>query len=302
MPWLVYAFSGPVLWALSTHFDKYLVERYFKKSDVAVLLVFTALIGLLTLPLICIFQPSVARLDPVSVAVIMFSGLLYMGAMLFYLRALQSEEASVVAPFFQAAPLFGYVLGYVVLGEALSRTQMAGGGLIVCGTLVVAIESGPGRGRFNSRLALMMLACAFSLAVSALIFKVFMLRADFWTTTFWTFAGEAVFGAGLLAIRSCRRQFSDLLRANTGALLAINGANELINLGGGIGNRYALMFAPLSIVQAIGSTTTLFIFAFGIAISALFPRLSQERLTAGDLARKGLAAILVVLGVVLVNG
>jgi hypothetical protein len=45
MPWLIYAFSGPVLWALSTHIDKYLVERYFKQGSVAVLMVFTAIIG-----------------------------------------------------------------------------------------------------------------------------------------------------------------------------------------------------------------------------------------------------------------
>ena len=37
MAWLFFAFSGPVLWAISTHFDKYLVERYFKHNDVAVL-------------------------------------------------------------------------------------------------------------------------------------------------------------------------------------------------------------------------------------------------------------------------
>jgi hypothetical protein len=51
MSWLPFAFSGPVLWAVSTHLDKYLVEKYFKNSNVAVLLIFTALIGLLTLPL-----------------------------------------------------------------------------------------------------------------------------------------------------------------------------------------------------------------------------------------------------------
>jgi hypothetical protein len=43
--WVVYAFSGPVLWAISVHLDKYLVERFFKHSDVAVLLLFTAFAG-----------------------------------------------------------------------------------------------------------------------------------------------------------------------------------------------------------------------------------------------------------------
>ena len=60
------------------------------------------------------------------------------------------------------------------------------------------------------------------------------------------FVGEAMFGCALLTIPAYRRQFATMLRVNTLALLSINGANELINLGGGLGNRYALMFAPLS--------------------------------------------------------
>lgn len=77
------------------------------------------------------------------------------------------------------------------------------------------------------------------------------------------------------------------LRVNTAALLSINGSNELINLGGGLGNRYALMFAPLSIVQAIGSTTTLFVFAFGVVLSVLWPRLGRDNLAARELVQKG---------------
>ena len=68
MSWLVFAFSGPVLWAISTHLDKYLVERFFKETDVAVLVVFTALIGLLLMPVIAAFDPSVLTRDVSSVA------------------------------------------------------------------------------------------------------------------------------------------------------------------------------------------------------------------------------------------
>src|ERR1700753_1186215 len=140
MAWLFFAFSGPVLWAISTHFDKYLVERYFKDNDVAVLLLFTAFIGLLTLPFIAYCEPTVFAPRPASIALIVLSGVLYMGAMLFYLHALQSEEASVVAPFFQAVPLFGYGLAYFILGERLSAWQLTGGALIVTGTLIVSLR------------------------------------------------------------------------------------------------------------------------------------------------------------------
>ena len=37
--WLALAFCGPVLWAASTHVDKYLVERFFKEIGVGTLLI-----------------------------------------------------------------------------------------------------------------------------------------------------------------------------------------------------------------------------------------------------------------------
>jgi len=305
------------------HLDKYLVERFFKQSNVAVLLVFTAFIGVLLLPFIWFYEPNVTAPAIGSIALIVLSGILYMGAMLLYLQALQSEEASVVAPFFQASPLFGYVLAYFVLGETLSARQMAGGAMIIGGALIVSIRfapslpaaadgardgaprdagvaATPGRG-FKARLAILMLACGFALALSGLIFKIFAIEVEFWTTTFWMFVGEGIFGVALLLITSYRRQFVAVLRANTVALLSINASNELINLGGGLGNRYALMFAPLSIVQAIGSTTTLFVFAFGILLSVLGPRFGRETLSRRELAQKAIAAVFVTLGVALVT-
>ena len=299
MHWLVYAFSGPVLWAASTHMDKYLVERYFKHSSVAVLLIFTALIGLIMLPFILYWQPAVLALGWKDAAVIAFSGILYMGAMYFYLQALQANEASVVAPFFQAGPLFGYALAYLVLGETLTHTQLGGGALIVTGGLLLSLH--PGGGRIRFKLVLLMLSAAFILAVSSVIFKLFAVRDEFWSTAFWTYLGEALYGFWLLALPAQRRQFFDLLRTNTGAVLSVNAANELINLGGGLGMRYALLLAPLSLVQAIGSTTTLFVFLFGVLLSLFLPGLGREELKVHDLAQKGVSALLIAAGVYLIN-
>jgi uncharacterized membrane protein len=305
MSWLFFAFSGPVLWAISVHLDKYIVERFFKQNNVAVLLLFTAFIGLALLPFIWFYEPTVLSPRLGAICLIMLAGVFYLTGMLFYLRALQSEEASVVAPFFQAGPLFGYVLGYFVLGETLTPRQFAGGALIVIGALFVSISFGSTRAAkrkaFNVRLAALMLACGFIMALTSLIFKVFALKVEFWTTVFWMFAGEAVFGAALLLIGPYRREFMALLRSNTAALLSINASNELINLGGGLGNRYALMFAPLSLVQAVGSTTTLFVFLFGVLLSLFFPRFGRENLAPWELVQKGAAAVFVAVGVALIT-
>lgn len=81
----------------------------------------------------------------------------------------------------------------------------------------------------------------------------------------------------------------------------INGANELINLGGGLGARYALLLAPLSLVQAIGGTTSLFVFLLGVALSIFFAAAGREDLSRGNLRQKGLSTLLIVGGVILLN-
>jgi uncharacterized membrane protein YdcZ (DUF606 family) len=75
----------------------------------------------------------------------------------------------------------------------------------------------------------------------------------------------------------------------------------LINVGGALGNRYALIFAPLALVQVVGTTTTLFVFVFGVLLTLLFPKISRENLSAREFAQKGIAAVLVVIGVALVS-
>ncbi|HVX99228.1 MAG TPA: DMT family transporter [Pseudorhodoplanes sp.] len=300
MSWLVFAFSGPVLWALSTHFDKYLVERYFKESNVAVLLIFTALTGLVFLPVVWFFEPRVLALDPSPIALMTASGVIYMSALFLYLRALQHEEASIVVPFAQAAPLFGYVLGYLILGEVLTPRQILGGGLIIGGALLTGLRLG-GPARFRVQTAALMVACALLMSLSSLTFKVFAISDDFWPTTFWMFAGQAVFGAVLLLVPDYRVGLAQMMRTNPGALIAINGVNELINLGGSLGTRYALLLAPLSIVQAVSGTTTIFVFLFGVLISAFLPSLGREDLSPRNLLQKGTSAALVALGVYLVN-
>lgn len=301
MNWLIYAFSGPVLWALSTHLDKYLLERYFKEGSVAVLMVFTAIIGALALPFVWLFQPSVVALDHVSMAAIAASGILYMSAIYFYLQALQTEEASTISPFFQAAGVFGLILGYFILGEQISNSQIIGVLLIIAGSVILSLRFGQGASQVKKQLVILMLFCALAISLSSLIFKFFAVRDEFWTTTFWNFFGQALFGLLLMLPAKNRKQFSEMIHANVGALLSVNLTNELINLGGNLGVRYTLLLAPLGVVQAISSTTSFFVLFFGVILSLFFPNLAREEISIGSLIQKIIATTLVVAGVLLIN-
>jgi hypothetical protein len=58
--------------------------------------------------------------------------------------------------------------------------------------------------------------------------------------------------------------------------------------------------APVALVSAVSSTTTLFVFGFGILLSMIAPRIAREDLSARNLLRKGIAALVVAAGVTMV--
>jgi len=118
---------------------------------------------------------------------------------------------------------------------------------------------------------LLMGGATFVLALSSVVFKFFAVQDAFWSTTFWTFVGEGLFGAGILAVPRYRKQFVHLFRRNPGAVIGVNAANELINLGGGLGVRYASLLAPVGLVSAISATSTFFVFLFGILLTLFSP-------------------------------
>ena len=299
--WLLYAFTGPLLWAVSTHIDKYLVDKYFQHSDTAVLIVFTALLGVVALPAIWLAEPGVLALPWLATCVMTVSGILYMGAMLFYLRAIQSEEASVVAPLFQANTVFTFLLGLVFLHELPRWQQLAGAALVVGGALGLSLDRELRLGRFKPRLVMLMCSATFVLALSSVVFKFFAVHDEFWSTTFWTFVGEGLFGAAILAVPRYRTQFIRLFRKNPGAVIGVNAANELINLGGGLGVRYASLLAPVALVSAISATSTFFVFLFGILLTLFFPRIGREDLSPRNVLQKGIGGVLIMTGVVLIQ-
>jgi hypothetical protein len=93
---------------------------------------------------------------------------------------------------------------------------------------------------------------------------------------------------------------SSLLHVDTGLVVSVNAANEAINLAGALAQRYALLLAPLSLVQGVGGTAPLFVF-LGVALALVYPPLGKEDLSPVSLVGKAVATGLVVARVSLVG-
>lgn len=279
MSWQLLAFLAPALWAASNHVDKYLVSRYFKAGGAGALVIFAGLTGLIIAGVILALNPGVLDVAGLNGLYALLSGLMLGVSYLPYLYALNEDEAAVVVPLQQVTPLFGFVLGYFCLGEALTGQQLAACLIIVAGSVFLTYEPRPaaGRSRIKWRVLGLAMLSSFLYAVTAFAFKLFALKEDYWSISFWQYLGLGLFGLILLAVAGkYRRLFMAMLRHNRVPIIGLNLGNELLNIGAKFLFNYAALMAPLALVMAAGNTQPLFVFAYGLILVKLCPRFSAE--------------------------
>src|SRR5262245_20283977 len=139
MHWISVALLAPACWAVGNHIDKYLLAKKLDRRGIGSLMICSALIGALAMPLILIVQPQVLGISLLHAVLIMLNGMLYVLGLLPYFHALQRDEASIVVPLFQTSAVFSFLLGLLVLGEDLTGWQLGAALLIICGSILIAL-------------------------------------------------------------------------------------------------------------------------------------------------------------------
>lgn len=302
MTWFLFTIISPVLNAAVNYIDKYLIEKVVEGRGVGSLIIFSALMGLPVAFLILLFGPNVFDISTKNALLIMFNGTLYVAWVLPYLYALEKDEASVVAPLFQLSSVLALVLGYFVLGEILSTTQLVGCFLILIGALGLTTEKSSAGFKLKlSPLFLIGISCFF-IALSGIIFKYVALEESFWTTSFWENIGIFLSSLVLFLVPSYRRQFLNVVRTNGPKIVALNTANESIVIIGKITLNYATLLAPVSVVYFVAEGfQPFFVLVYGIFLSIFFPKLTNENIQSSVIFRKLLAIVIMFVGTYLLS-
>lgn len=302
MPVLVLALIPPALFAVSNYLDKYLLSRYFAHQGNGALIIFSSLIGLVTLPVIMVMAPEVVATTTQDAVLMILNGMIYVLALLPYFSAMRDDDASVVAPLFQLIPVIGYGLGYIFLGETLAPMQLVAGSIILIGAFVIALEQTADRIRIRWRPLLLMALSSGLMALNSVLFKVFALDHTYWVTSFWGYAGLGLFGLGWLILTpQARREFKAVWQTNSLPALGLNTLNEVVNIMGMLVVNYALLLAPVALIFLAGAAQPLFILAIGILLTVLFPHVVRETMDRNTLIQKGIAIAILVVGAFLLD-
>jgi drug/metabolite transporter (DMT)-like permease len=300
MNWFLIAIGAPFLWALVNIADQYLIAKYSdkeKENSSGGLVLFSSLIGLVIAFFIAISTKGIFNVPALDILILMTSGLFTLIWIVLYLYALEIDDISNIVPWFLTVPVFGYIAGYLFLGETLTDMQIFGSVIVLFGTSIMSIDFASEKRRFKKKPVLYMLVACVLVALSGVMFKYVTIEDNFWVSSFWEYAGLGLTGLCLyMFVPKYRKEFMDMNRAGGRKIFALNTASELATVSGNLLTNFALLLAPVTMVYLVGSFQPAIVLMLTILSTKFFPHIVTENISKKVLIPKIIAIVIMIAG------
>jgi len=297
--WAVYTIIASFLWAFVNISDHYLVKKYSTgEKTTGGLVIFSSLIGLVISGAIAIFTPNLFNFSILDKILLIISGVFSVLWIILYLFAMEIEEVSVVAPWFLTVPVFGYIFGYLFLGETLTLHQQMGSLITFVGLILLNLNfSKDINKRFKYKAALYMLSACLIIAMQGILFKHIAIEDSFWVSSFWQYLGLGICGTFLyFFVPKYRKEFSNMNKQGGGEIFALNVSSEFVSVFGNLLSNFAMLLAPVTLVYLLGSFQPAFVLILSVLGTLFFPKIIKEDITFKVLIPKIIAIIVMIVG------
>lgn len=300
MNWFFIALGAPFLWAIVNIADTYLVSRYSQKEkerSSGGLVLFSSLIGLVVAFFIFIFTSGIWGVSIMDKILLFVTGGLTIVWIILYLYALEIEDISSIVPWFLVVPIFGYFLGYVFLGETLTKYQMIGTVIVLLGALLNSIDFSGEKKRIKKRPVLYMIFACIAIAVSGVIFKFVTIEGNFWVSSFWEYFGLGIFGLIIyIFIPKYRSEFHHMRKIGGIKILSVNIISEFMSIVGNLMTNFALLLAPVTMVYLVSSFQPAIVLILTILGTKFLPHIITE-----NISRRVLIPKIIAIGIMIVG-
>ena len=298
---IVLATLAAIFYASTNHIDKYLISKAMKNADYRALILVSSIIagGVMAIIylFVCNFQLA---FDIPSILLLLFNSALYTVANIFWFKALDRDDTTIIVIMFQLIPVFMLLLSPLVLQDQyISPLQLLGGLLVTLAAVFLTYE--PTHKKFNKEKLVTFMMMAFVSLVYAIwliIERYINQEHDFNQTILWSnitlfFVGIFIF----VFIKSFRRSFSKLIKTNGPIVIGLNLVNEMLNSFGGVFSTFAGTMASVALVSFVTQGVQPFaVMIIGLFITKLFPKIEKEKVSKADIIKRIITIIVCVIG------
>lgn len=302
MTWFFIALGAPILWAIVNIADSYLVSKYSvkeKEKSSGGLVLFSSLIGIIIALFIFIFTKGIFDISFFDKALLFITGGLTIVWIVFYLYALEIEDISTIVPWFLVVPIFGYILGYIILGENLTLFQIIGSIIILIGSFLISIDFSSEKKRFKKKMVIYMICACLAIAISGIIFKYITIgdNGNFWISSFWEYFGLGIFGLLIyMFIPKYRREFNFMNRTGGKLIFLVNTVSELMSVTGNLLTNFAILLAPVTMVYMVSSFQPAIVLILTILGTKFLPNVINENISQKVMVPKIVAIFIMIVG------
>jgi drug/metabolite transporter (DMT)-like permease len=293
----LYGIAAAFFWSLTNIIDKHLTTRHAKDGNVWGIVILSCFFPAILLPIASNYTDiNIPNTNWFDAGILMFSGMLMVGWIYFYLKALTEDDTSIVMTLLVLAPFFSLLFGNLILQELPTSMQLAGGGLLVLGALVVSYEYG--ESKFNTKLIFYALIASLIMGLMHSLFKFSTLEGDFWQSMFWRSTGMVATGIILcFTIARIRDAFYHFMQHYLRKGLSLNATNESLTLLGDLLFGFAILFAPIALIQTTEAYQPVFVIMASFVLAQLFGVESvREDYSRGALTKKIVGTLFVLAG------
>lgn len=299
MSWFIIAIGAPFLWAMVNIFDQYLVKKYsIGEKGSGGLVLFSSLIGVLASIIIWIFAKNVFQIPLQDKLLLILTGGLTIFWVIIYLYTIEIEDVSFVSPWFSMVPVFGYILGYIFLGETLTSKQLLGSLIVIIGVVLISIDfSIKEKHKFKWKPALYMSIACLVIAIAGIIFKYVTVEENFWVASFWEYFGLGIFGILIyILVPKYRKEFNFMNKMGGVKIFTLNILGEFMTIAGNLMTNFAILLAPVALVYLVGSFQPVVVLILVIIGTKFFPHIVTEKIHKQVLVPKIIAIVIIVVG------
>ncbi|MFP4401861.1 MAG: EamA family transporter [Candidatus Nanoarchaeia archaeon] len=299
--WVLILLIPTFLWALSNFYDKVLVERV-TLSSVSFIFFSNQFIPIFAI-LIVILAP-IEMLEWHIIVLLLLQGFALVYIFTLYGKALQHDNGSHIGSLFGLITLFLVFLEFIFLGVVLSIYDYIGIGGIVLSSLLLTTSQLSIK-MFKPRLSLYyMIVLTFLLAISFTLLSYYLQYYNFSTITLYLLIGGYIGVLSLLLKKKNReyikKTFKIIISSKLYIFLLIFA--NLVTETADILYYYIISLAPsVTIVSAIANIQFIFAYLLGIIFTLLFPSFIQEDLSLYQILRRGIAIVLMIGGILLIQ-
>jgi uncharacterized membrane protein len=313
LEWLIFAFLGTVFFSGAGVLDKLLLSNCTNDSK-AYIVCQVLVQQLFTIPVLLIAGPKF--MYPESLIALLF-GCLQIFPSFFYMKALQTEEASKVSAMEYVYPVFVFIGSIFLFGEVLDLKCCAGGLLLIVGTLFLSYKkSGTIVNDSNSRYPkilsnLVALTPAIKpfmsywilTAIYYLSLKYLLVSMDEWQLYAWSSIGSLIVVLPLLSRQSIRSEVTDFF-ARGGIAVGALISEETLQFLGLIFSIFAYAIGSVTLVSSVGALQPILTVLLVLGLGVLAPKLAKAMNESTDrrsLLQKGISFMVVMVGIYFVS-